>query len=174
MCVWALWGRSDWIMQVIPLYVYNNAVFERNILKGLFTIFCLSFKSHILDSNGVWYSWFWPEGSINAQNSTFLGFHFVPRDLDSRRRGPRLAAPLIWVKVPFGAASRGPGHKIQTQKFWVPAKISYTTPHYYPKYEIWTIQLLESPCPFVGDKICRIIDTCTIHKCMLQDQCPGS
>ena len=25
-------------------------------LKGLFTIFCLSFKSHILDSNGVWYS----------------------------------------------------------------------------------------------------------------------
>ena len=31
--------------------------------------------------------------SINAQNSTFLGFHFVPRDLDSRRHmGPRLAA----------------------------------------------------------------------------------
>ena len=26
------------------------------ILKGLFTIFSLSFKSHILDSNGVWYS----------------------------------------------------------------------------------------------------------------------
>ena len=25
-------------------------------LKGLFTIFFLSFKSHILDSNGVWYS----------------------------------------------------------------------------------------------------------------------
>ena len=33
------------------------------------------------------------EGSINGQNSTFLGFHFVPRDLDSRRHmGPRLAA----------------------------------------------------------------------------------
>ena len=63
----------------------------RMILKGLF---CLSFKSHILDSNGVWYSWFWPEGSINAQNSTFLGFHFVPRDLDLRRhKGLRLAAP---------------------------------------------------------------------------------
>ena len=57
----------------------------------------------MLDSNGVWYSWFWPEGSINTQNSTFLGFHFVPgdldsspgplitRDLDSRRRGPGLA-----------------------------------------------------------------------------------
>ena len=26
----------------------------------------------------------------------------------------------------------------------------------------------------VGDKICRIIDTCTIHTCMLQDQGPGS
>ena len=38
-------------------------------LKGLFTIFFLLFKSHILGSNGVWYSWFWPEGSINAQNS---------------------------------------------------------------------------------------------------------
>ena len=119
-------------------------------LKGLFTIcFLLSFKSHILDSNGVWYSWFWPEGSINPQNSTFLGFHFVPRDLDSRRKGPRLAtqgtstrgAMGPWLKsmaprveVPC-AASRGPlrresrslvaprvevpGDKMKTQKCWV-------------------------------------------------------
>ena len=40
------------------------------------------------------------------------------------------------------------------------------------------ILLLESPYSlvrwFVGDKICRIIDTCTIHICMLQDQGPGS
>ena len=93
------------------------------ILKGLFTIFLFSVKSHILNSNGVWYSWFWPEGPINARNSTFLGFNFVPRDLDSRRHmGPRLAAPRTstrgakgpWlksvaprVKVPC-AASRGP------------------------------------------------------------------
>ena len=28
------------------------------------------------------------------------------------------------------------------------------------------IQLLESPCSFVGDKICHIIDTCTIHTCI--------
>ena len=28
---------------------------ERKCLKGLFTNFFLSFKSHILDSNGVWY-----------------------------------------------------------------------------------------------------------------------
>ena len=63
------------------------------ILKGLFTIFLFSVKSHILKSNGVWYSWFWPKGPINARNSTFLGFNFVPRDLDSRRHmGPRLAA----------------------------------------------------------------------------------
>ena len=71
-------------------------------LKGLFTIFCLLFKSHILGSNGVWYSWFWPEASINTINSTFLGFYFVPRDLDSRRhKGPRLAAQ--------GTSTRGAG-----------------------------------------------------------------
>ena len=59
--------------------------FEK-IFKGIVhQFFFLLFKSHILNSNGVWYSWFWPEVSINAQNSTFLGFHFVPRDLDSRR-----------------------------------------------------------------------------------------
>ena len=37
-------------------------------LKGLFTIFFLSLKSHILDTNGVWYSWFWSEGSVNSPN----------------------------------------------------------------------------------------------------------
>ena len=26
-------------------------------------------KSHIFNSNVAWYSWFWPEGSINAPNS---------------------------------------------------------------------------------------------------------
>ena len=36
---------------------------------------------------------FWSEGSINDPNSQFLGFNFVPRDLDSQRHmGPRLAA----------------------------------------------------------------------------------
>ena len=52
-------------------------------LKGLFTIFLFSVRTHILDSNGVWYSWFWSEGSINALNPKFWGFYFVPRDLDS-------------------------------------------------------------------------------------------
>ena len=62
-------------------------------LKGLFTIFLFSVRTHILDSNEVWYSWFWSEGSINALNPKFLDFYFVPRDLDSRRHmGPRLAA----------------------------------------------------------------------------------
>ena len=64
---------------------------------------------------------------INGQNSTFLGFHFVPRDLDSQRRGPRLAAPLMWVKVPWRRESRSlvaprvevPGDKMKTQKCWV-------------------------------------------------------
>ena len=62
-------------------------------LKGLFTIFLFSVRSHILSSNGVWYSRFCPEGPINASNSNFLVSYFVPRDLDSQRHmGPRLAA----------------------------------------------------------------------------------
>ena len=71
----------------------------------------------------MWYSWFCPEGSINGQNSTFFGFHFVPRDLDSRRhKGSRLAAQGTltrgtrdldsrrhWTSTQInGAASRGP------------------------------------------------------------------
>ena len=37
-------------------------------LKGLFTnFFFLSFKSHILDSNGVWYSSFWSEATLQSQ-----------------------------------------------------------------------------------------------------------
>ena len=92
-------------------------------LKGSFTIFLFLVRSHILNSNGMWYSWFCPEGSINGQNSTFLGFHFVPRDLDSRRnKGPGLTAQGTWTRGAGdldsrrhgtltqinGAASRGP------------------------------------------------------------------
>ena len=72
------------------------------MLKGSFTIFLFSVRTHILNSNGVWYSWFWPEGPKNAQNSIFLDFKFVPRDLDSQRHmGPRLAAQ--------GTLTRGAG-----------------------------------------------------------------
>ena len=39
------------------------------ILKGSFTIFLFSVRSHILNRNGVWYTWFCPEGPINASNS---------------------------------------------------------------------------------------------------------
>ena len=93
-----------------------------NVLKGIVhQFFFLLFKSYILGSNGVWYSWFWLEGSINAQNSTFLGFRFVPRDLDSRRhKGPRLAAP-------WGFEGRRRGFEAQHHG---------AVPLYYPKYEI--------------------------------------
>ena len=43
----------------IALHVYITIPehFKQSLaLKGLFTIFFLLFKSHILDSNGVWYS----------------------------------------------------------------------------------------------------------------------
>ena len=63
------------------------------MLKGSFTIFLFSVRSNILNSNRVWYSWFCPEGPLNASNSKFLVFYFAPRDLDSQRHmGPRLAA----------------------------------------------------------------------------------
>ena len=54
-------------------------------LKGSFTIFLFLVRSHILNSNEVWYWWFCPEGPKNASNSRFLGFYFFPRDLDSQR-----------------------------------------------------------------------------------------
>ena len=92
-------------------------------LKGSFTIFLFSVRSNILNSNGVWYSWFCPEGPINASNSKFLFYYFVPRDLDSQRHmGPRLAAQGTLTRSAgdldsrrhrfelrsHGAASRGP------------------------------------------------------------------
>ena len=46
---------------------------DKIYLKGLFTFFLFLVKSHILNSNGVWYSWFWSEKPIM--------FDFFPRDL---------------------------------------------------------------------------------------------
>ena len=65
-------------------YSFSAVAFLKKItfsLKGLFTNFFLSFKSHFLDSNGVWHSWFWPEGSINAQNSKILVLILSPGTL---------------------------------------------------------------------------------------------
>ena len=129
----------------------NNNINIHIQLKGLFTIFCLSFKSHILDSNGVWYSWFWPEGSINAQNSKFLVFHFVPRDLDSRRhKGPWLTAQGTWTRGAGDLDSLRHRFESHGRLSSPTAKISYTTPHYYPKYEIWTIDKKIVNNPFIG------------------------
>ncbi len=77
-------------------YITQQGIYRQKCgqtLKGSFTIFLFLVRSHILNSNGVWYWWFCPEGPINAPNSRFLGFYFVPRDLDSQRHmGPWLAA----------------------------------------------------------------------------------
>merc|ERR1711923_606317 len=45
----------------------------------------LSPKSHILDSNGVWYSSFWSEGPKNHRNLKILVSKFVPRGFEARR-----------------------------------------------------------------------------------------
>ena len=110
----------------------------------------------------MWYSWFGPEGSINPQNSTFLGFHFVPRDLDSRRRGPRLAAPWdldsnLWRRGPLRRELRSPAQRVE-----VPC--GYTTPHYYPKYEIWTIEKKLVNNPFKVAKLVKIFNRVSLVK----------
>merc|ERR1711923_475583 len=42
-------------------------------------------KSHILDSNGVWYNSFWSEGPKNHRNLKILVSKFVPRGFEARR-----------------------------------------------------------------------------------------
>ena len=42
-------------------------------------------KSHILDSNGVWYSSFWSEGPKNHRNLKILVSKFVPRGFEAQR-----------------------------------------------------------------------------------------
>ena len=83
------WGSFLWGSLLCLL----QHTWQNSNLKGSFTIFLFLVRSHILNSNGVWYSWFCPEGPINASNSKFLVFYFAPRDLDSQRHmGPWLAA----------------------------------------------------------------------------------
>ena len=49
-------------------------------IKGIVPQLCLTIKSHILGSNGVWYCSFWSEGSINPQNLKIFVPDFVPGD----------------------------------------------------------------------------------------------
>ena len=122
------------------LIVSSNSFFSLKIfhLKGSFTIFLFFVRTHILDSNEVWYSWFWSEGSINALNPKFLGFFFVPRDLVSRRNmGPRMAAQ--------GTSYGGAGDLVsrrQAPRYEVPAAAirgpcrRHTRSHVAPRYEV--------------------------------------
>merc|ERR1711911_191172 len=84
-------------------------------LKGSSTKNFLSPKSHILDSNGVWYSSFWSEGPKNHRNLKILVSNFVPRGLrrgevPSDYQGPRGTAPNDKSLKSFisGAAPRNP------------------------------------------------------------------
>ena len=95
-------------MQIVPL-------------KGSFTIFLFLVRSHILNINGVWYSWFWLEGPKNAPNSIFGGFKFnLPWRCESR-------SPALRVKVPC-AASRGPMWRCESRSLGAnlkPQKIEF-------------------------------------------------
>ena len=56
------------------------------LVKGiLHQKFFLSPKSHILDSNWVWYSSFWSEGPKNPRNLKILDSKFVPRGFEAQQ-----------------------------------------------------------------------------------------
>ena len=65
--------------------VEDTSVLEVAPLKGSSTKNFLSPKSHILDSNGVWYSSFWSEGPKIHRNLKILVSKFVPRGFEARR-----------------------------------------------------------------------------------------
>ena len=138
---------------------------NRYALKGFFTNFLLALKSHILDSNGVWYrhSWFWSEGSINTPNWT--------KDLDWQCHRLSWGPTSLWVKnldsrsfvqesTSFGVVSRGPlwcresrspGIKFWTKIFEFGAFIDLNHTRLLSKIcdlsageKLWTIPLIES------------------------------
>ena len=67
------------------------------LLKGSFTNILFLGKSHIFNSNEVWYSWsingIEPEESLN---SNFVCFKYVPKNLDSWRKRPRNLGAASW------------------------------------------------------------------------------
>ena len=86
----------------------DNHMFQ---LEGLFTNLFLSSKSHILDSNAVWYVLLiLVEGVYKRPNLNNFGLPFCPQGfwLTAPHIGPRLAAPWDLDSI-YGAASRGPG-----------------------------------------------------------------
>ena len=117
-------GKVDliwWVQGIIQNFIerlqINHISRERLQLKGLFTKQILPFKSHILNSNGVWYSRFGPMW---------------------RRKSKPLGTKLKPIFCSLG--------RLQT----LPTKISYTTLHYYSKYEISTIDKCLVNNPFKG------------------------
>ena len=115
----------------IPMEIGDVAKQKRKV--GSSTKKILSPKSHILDSNGLWYSSFWSVVPKNHQNLKILVSKFVPRGFEARRtwgfeaqrhgvsrggagvsrgsaKGFRGAAPLIkdFSDLSFRAVPRGP------------------------------------------------------------------
>ena len=89
-------SRGCWLNFLSKFGLFFDQIFLCYLtLKGLFTIFFF-YRSNLIFWI-VWYSWFWPEGSVNGA-----------RDLDSRRHRFESRSPAPRVEVPCGTASRGP------------------------------------------------------------------
>ena len=64
-----LYSGGSWLtVTTVTNDCYFGNTFTHIKIKGIVHHFFSFIRSHILDSNGVWYSLFWPEGSINARN----------------------------------------------------------------------------------------------------------
>ena len=77
----SLWRQQSAIQPYIYKWEYVCPLLKRD--SSTICLF-LSIKSHILNSNGVRYSLFWSEGSINPLNIKILVPDFVPRYLEWR------------------------------------------------------------------------------------------
>ena len=124
--------------------------------KGSFKKIFVVDKSHIFDSNVVGYSWFWPEGSIDAPNwpwrhesRTFkypnesttkrILYNFLDKSHMTWDWRHESRTPAPQVEVPC-AVNQGPMFEILSLGLF-----HSTTPHYYWKYQFCPKMLCRIP-----------------------------
>ena len=108
--IFTFWIVSPTLDQVVARL--NGFGWLRHCLMGSSTKKFLLHKSHILDSNGVWYSWFWPPQTQFCLQEPQLATQGTSThstiDLSQGSIAPRVKVSCFRVKVPCDAASLGP------------------------------------------------------------------
>ena len=123
------------------------------ILKGSSHKKNLSPKPHILDCNGMWNSSFWSEGHKNHLNLKFglkvcptgtsIGATRISRSHGAAPRGQCAAPPGPRCDTPRGPRGKTLRPKLSSLGGFQapPTKTSYTTPHYFTRYEVQALQI---------------------------------